>query len=155
MAHFAKLDSNNIVEQVIVVSNDDTADNDGVEQESIGIGFCQKFAGSSTTWKQTSYNARGTGFRGNYAGIGNTYMENVATLGVAATDIFIPQRPTWQNPGNGAGSWSISTTAAEWISPIGHAPGLTTAQHLAGQLYYWDEKAYQANNSVGWALTTP
>ena len=86
MAHFAKLDANGIVEQVIVVSNDDVNDNSGTETESIGVAFCQKLFGSSTTWKQTSYNGN---MRGNYAGIGYTYMTNVATLGVGSTDIFI------------------------------------------------------------------
>ena len=69
MAHFAKLDANNVVEQVIVVSNDDIKDNSGTEVESIGVAFCQKLLGASTNWKQTSYN---NNFRGNYAGIGMT-----------------------------------------------------------------------------------
>ena len=56
MAHFAKLDANNIVEQVIVVSNDDIKDNTGTEIESIGVAFCQKLLGADTNWKQTSYN---------------------------------------------------------------------------------------------------
>ena len=55
--------------------------------------LCQKLFGGDTTWKQTYNAGLGTGFRGNYAGIGATYMTNVATLGVASTDIFIqPQR---------------------------------------------------------------
>ena len=36
MAHFAQLDENNVVTQVIVVSNDDTSDSNGTETESIG-----------------------------------------------------------------------------------------------------------------------
>ena len=90
MAHFAQLDDNNVVTQVIVVSNDDTSDSNGVETESIGVAFCQKLLGADTNWKQTSYNGN---MRGNYAGIGYTYMSNVATLGVASTDIFISQQP--------------------------------------------------------------
>jgi hypothetical protein len=39
MAHFAQLDGNNVVTQVIVVSNDDTSDSGGVETESIGVAF--------------------------------------------------------------------------------------------------------------------
>ena len=66
MAHFAQLDSNNVVTQVIVVSNDDTSDSNGIETESIGVAFCQKLLGSDTNWKQTSYNGNS---RGNYAGI--------------------------------------------------------------------------------------
>ena len=77
MAHFAQLDSNNVVTQVIVVSNDDTSDSNGVETESIGVAFCQKLLGAETNWKQTSYNSN---MRGNYAGIGYTYMSNVCLL---------------------------------------------------------------------------
>ena len=51
MAHFAKLE-NNVVTQVIVVSNQDTADEHGVEKEDIGIAFCSILLGG--TWKQTS-----------------------------------------------------------------------------------------------------
>ena len=68
-----------MVTQVIVVSDDDTSDSNGTETESIGVAFCQKLLGADTNWKQTSYNGN---MRGNYAGIGYTYMENVATLGV-------------------------------------------------------------------------
>ena len=62
MAHFAQLDENNVVTQVIVVSNADTADANGVEKEHIGAAFCEKLLGG--TWKQTSYNAS---LRKNYA----------------------------------------------------------------------------------------
>jgi len=57
MAHFAQLDSAGIVQQVIVVNNSETVDVNGVEQESIGIAFCQSLFGAETLWKQTSYNA--------------------------------------------------------------------------------------------------
>ena len=79
MAHFAQLDENNVVTQVIVVSNDDTSDSNGVEAESIGVAFCQKLFGANTNWKQTSYNGN---IRGNYAGIGYSYN--------AELDAFIP-----------------------------------------------------------------
>ena len=144
MAHFAQLDENNVVTNVIVVSNDDTSDSNGVESESIGVAFCQKLLGAETNWKQTSYNGN---MRGNYAGIGMTYMTNVATLGVASTDVFVSQQPY--------ASWGISTTSAIWVSPLGDAPGLTTTQAAAGSYYFWDEAAYKADNTVGWALTTP
>jgi len=146
MAHFAQLDSNNVVTNVIVVSNDDTSDSNGTETESIGVAFCQKLLGADTNWKQTSYNGN---MRGNYAGIGYTYMENVATLGVGSTDIFIPQQPY--------ASWSIGVGTAQWYAPIPE-PALTDDQIAAGSYYEWDESAYQADTSdpktVGWALTT-
>jgi len=68
MAHFAELDSNNVVLRVIVVDNKDTSDAYGVEKEYIGAAFCERVLGG--TWKQTSYNGN---FRGRYAGIGYTY----------------------------------------------------------------------------------
>ena len=150
MAHFAKLDANNVVEQVIVVDNDEIKDSNGNETEAIGVAFCQKLIGADTVWKQTSYTAiGGTGFRGNYAGIGMTYMTNVQTLGVASTDIFINDQPF--------ASWGIGKTDARWISPL-PLPVLTTSQIDAGQFYSWDETAHQADGAtpktVGWALTT-
>ena len=152
MAHFAKLDANNIVTQVIVVDNDEILDNSGDEVESIGIAYCQKLFGGDTNWKQTSYNAGfGTGFRGNYAGIGYTYMTNVQTLGVASTDIFIEQES--EQPA----SWGIGKTTAQWISGLGDPPTLSDSDRAAGKEYYWDETAHQADSStpktVGWALT--
>ena len=148
MAHFAQLDSNNVVTQVIVVSNDDASDSNGVETESIGVAFCQKLLGADTNWKQTSYNGN---LRGNYAGIGYTYMENVATLGVGSTDIFIAQQPH--------ASWTVGVNTATWYSPLGDAPALTDDQIAAGSYYEWDESAYQADTSdpktAGWTLTTP
>ena len=144
MAHFAQLDDNNVVTQVIVVGNSDTADNNGVESENIGVAFCQSLLGAETNWKQTSYNAN---MRGNYAGIGMKYMTEVATLGVGSTDVFISQQPY--------ASWTISTTEARWVSPLGDAPALTDEQRAAGSYYTWDESAYQADNSTGWTLTTP
>jgi selenocysteine-specific translation elongation factor len=70
MAHFAELDENNIVKRIIVISNEDTIDNNGVEQEEIGIAFCKSLFGEDTKWIQTSYNAN---FRGIYAMEGDLY----------------------------------------------------------------------------------
>jgi len=72
MAHFAQLDNNNLVIQVIVVSNDDILDDEGNESEQMGIEFCKSYFGQNTVWKQTSYNKK---FRGKYAGIGCIYDE--------------------------------------------------------------------------------
>lgn len=146
MAHFAQLDGNNVVTQVIVVSNDDTSDSGGVETESIGVAFCQKLLGASTNWKQTSYNGN---MRGNYAGIGYTYMSNVATLGVGSTDIFISPQPH--------NSWSVGVTTATWYPPTnpGDAPTLTDDQVAAGSYYVWNESNYDADPATAWVLTTP
>lgn len=57
MAHFAQIDENNIVQQVIVVHNNELLDDNGIEQESKGIQFCQSLLGGN--WVHT-FNASGT-----------------------------------------------------------------------------------------------
>tara|TARA_A100000164_G_scaffold230963_1_gene204904 strand:+ start:554 stop:994 length:441 start_codon:yes stop_codon:yes gene_type:complete len=146
MAHFAQIDDKNIVTKVIVLSNDDISDNNGNETESIGVAVCQKLIGADTNWKKTSYNGK---MRGNYAGIGMTYMSGVRTLGVASTDIFIGQQPY--------PSWSIGVGTANWYAPVAGPPDLTDSELSAGKYYIWDEDAYNADTNspktVGWALT--
>ena len=146
MAHFAQLDENNIVTQVIVVGNDDCSDSNGTESESIGVAFCQKLMGADTNWKQTSYNKN---MRGNYAGIGYTYMENVATLGVGSTDIFITPQPH--------ASWTVGVATASWYPPAnpGSQPALTDEEREAGKYYAWNESNYQSDPATAWVLTTP
>ena len=130
MAHFACLDENNIVTQVIVVSNEDTSDSNGVEVEEIGVAFCKKLLGADTRWKQTSYN---NSIRVRYAGIGYTYNEEL--------DAFIPPQPF--------ASWVLNEETADWESPVGPAPALTEAEVEARSFYKWDEEGGE------WVLETP
>lgn len=81
MAHFAQLDDNNVVTQVIVVANEELIF-EGVENETQGVIFCRSLFGNDTKWVQTSYN--GT-IRKRYAGIGYTYD--------ADKDAFITPQP--------------------------------------------------------------
>ena len=135
MAHFAKLDENNVVTQVIVVDNKDITDpHTGQEDEVLGIAFCKKLLGGN--WKQTSYNAN---MRFRYAGIGFSYN--------AALDAFIEPQPH--------ASWTLDNDTADWVSPLGDAPELTEAEVEARSFYRWDEDAYQADNTTGWVLETP
>jgi hypothetical protein len=110
MAHFAQLNEENLVTQVIVVANQDTADQDGVENEAIGIEFCTNLLGGR--WVQTSYNAN---IRKNYAGIGYKYD---ATL-----DAFIPPQPFE--------SWTLNEETAQWEAP--------TPYPTDDKRYTWDE----------------
>lgn len=114
MAHFAKLDTNNIVEQVIVVANRDTSTPDGTEIEAIGIAFCQRMFGGK--WVQTSYNGS---FRKNYAGIGFKYD--------SILDAFIPPKPF--------PSWILNETSAKWEAP--------TPRPDDDQMYSWNESSQQ------------
>jgi hypothetical protein len=69
MAHFAKIE-NEIVREVTAVNNEVLKDDNGVEQESIGIAFLKSLFGENTEWVQTSYSGS---FRGKYAGLGDKY----------------------------------------------------------------------------------
>ena len=111
MAHFAELDSNNVVQRVIVVANKDTSDADGNESENIGVAFCQKLLGGK--WVQTSYNGN---IRKRYAGIGYTYD--------AARDAFIASQPY--------PSWTLDANA-DWQAPV--------PMPTDGKMYAWDEAA--------------
>ena len=111
MAHFAKLDENNVVTQVIVVSNTDTSDAHGVEKEHIGAAFCERLLGG--TWKQTSYNGN---IRKRYAGIGFSYN--------AELDAFIGPKLH--------ASWVLNNTTADWEAPV-------TMPVVEGKTYTWDE----------------
>jgi hypothetical protein len=70
MAHFAQVDENNVVRQVIVVANSDCGGGDFPASEPVGQAFINSLDGLQGTWLQTSYNGN---FRGRYAGIGYTY----------------------------------------------------------------------------------
>jgi hypothetical protein len=69
MAHFAEVDGNNVVRNVIVVDNSDCAGGDYPDSEPIGQAFIEAI-GLDGDWLQTSYNGN---FRGTYAGQGMTY----------------------------------------------------------------------------------
>lgn len=107
MAHFAELDENNVVLRVIVVANKDTSDENGVEQESIGIAFCQNLLGGR--WIQTSYN---NNIRKKYAGIGDTYNAQLdAFIAPPEYDYFVFDEveckwvPPEPKPGDGHYVW--------------------------------------------------
>lgn len=83
MAHFAQLDDQNAVTQVVVVNNEVINNEEFPASEPLGIEFLQSLFGSDTRWKQTSYSAK---FRSRYAGIGMIYDEQ-------ADEFAIPQSP--------------------------------------------------------------
>jgi len=88
MAHFAQLDANNVVTEVIVINNAVVEDLPFPQSEPLGVAFCQSLYGADTVWKQTSYNAN---FRGAYAGVGYIYN--------ATTDTFVaPPAPELPAP---------------------------------------------------------
>ena len=113
MAHWAEIDSDNIVTRVLVVA-DDVEDGQKFLAEDLGLGGI---------WKKTSYNTQGgvhlnggTPFRKNYAGIGYTFD--------STRDAFIPAKPFE--------SWSLNEETCLWEAPV--------AQPTDGKVYKWDEK---------------
>ena len=110
MAHFAKLDQDNIVTTINVVHDNELLV-DGAENEQKGINFLNTFFNTSDNWKQTSYNTfkgvhklGGTPFRKNYAGIGYTYDED--------KDAFIPPQPY--------SSWTLNNDTCQWEAPVAY-----------------------------------
>ena len=97
MAHFAKLNDQNVVTDVIVIANRDTSDASGVEKEYIGAAYCERLLGGR--WVQTSYNGS---FRKRFAGRGMIYNEDI--------DAFIHPTPHL--------GWVLNETTAEWEAPI-------------------------------------
>lgn len=116
MAHFAQLDENNMVINVIVVHNNDCLDENGNESEQKGIDFCKMLLGANTRWVQTSYNSN---FRQRYAGIGYKYD--------ASIDAFINPSPY--------PSWIYNTETHEWDPPT---PKPT--EFIMDYEYKWNEE---------------
>lgn len=114
MAHFAQFNENNIVTQVIGVSNDVINNLPFPSSENIGIEFCQSLFGADTTWKQTSYNAN---FRKNYAGIDYKFDNQ--------RDAFIPPQPY--------PSWILEEENCRWEPPV--PPPSNTGM----EIFVWDE----------------
>jgi len=124
MAHFAKLDKNNIVTFVTVGSNADRGDEQALSERT------------GDTYKQTSYNTKGgvhygqngqpdggVPLRANYAGIGYIYDP--------INDVFYAPQPY--------PSWTISAPAWIWQAP--------TPMPTDGQAYIWDE------STLSWVTT--
>ena len=142
MAHFAKLDENNIVLEVIVVSDADAP------TEEAGQAFCRKlFKDEASVWKQTSYNTHGgvhvlggTPLRKNFAGKGFTYD--------ADKDAFIqPKEPDQQE-------WVLNETTCQYEAPIPMPETYIDGQTYNGEpvpdQYVWEDDVYRADNTQGW-----
>jgi len=96
MAHFAKLDKNNIVIEVNIVNNNVL---DSSNEEVSGIAFLTEWSNGYSNWKQTSYNGN---IRANFAGIGYTYDSTF--------DVFIAPQPY--------PSWKLNYTTYQWVPPV-------------------------------------
>lgn len=121
MSHFAEINSDNIVQRVLVI-----------EQEDINTGAW----GSPDNWIKTSYNTRGgvhyapdtdtpdggVALRKNYAGMGYTYDE--------AKDAFIAPQPY--------PSWTLDDDTCGWEPPTVYPP-VIDGEGVDDRVYNWDE----------------
>lgn len=115
MAHFARLDENNNVIQVIVVDNKALLDENGQENEELGIKFCQQLLGENTRWVQTSYNSS---FRNRFAGTGSYYDP--------VRDVFTEMKPY--------DSWIYDEETNSWVPPI------PKPENGDNYIFIWDEE---------------
>ena len=109
MAHFAKLNDNNVVTAVLVVNNDSL---DSSNEEQSGIQFLESLFNDGSKWVQTSYNSS---FRYNFAGIGMKYD--------STKDAFISEKPY--------NSWILNESTCRWEAPVPYPED--------GIMYQWDE----------------
>ncbi len=116
MAHYAFLDENNIVTEVIVGKDEGEENIDWeIQYSKIRNKLC----------KRTSYNTHGgvhtnggIPFRKNYAGIGFTYREDL--------DAFIPPQPY--------PSWVLNIDTCLWESPV------PMPEQVSLEMYIWNEE---------------
>jgi hypothetical protein len=126
MAHYAFLDENNIVTEVIVGKDEGE---EGVDWEAHYNAFRGQLC------KRTSYNTRGgvhytdgqpsadqsKAFRKNYAGLGYTYNTDI--------DAFVPPKPF--------ASWLLNEETAQWEAPVAMPADAGTGE--PPKRYSWDE----------------
>lgn len=135
MGHWARIDNNNIVQEVIVI-----------KETELDTGNW----GDKSKWIKTSYNThngkhytpkehqdfseessdQSKALRWRFAGIGHFYD--------ATNDVFYAQQPY--------ASWTLNKTTWVWDCP--HV--CPNDEHR----YVWDESVYQADNTKGWVLLT-
>lgn len=122
MAHFAKINDNNIVEYVTYLDNEILLDENNVEQESLGLNHILSTIPEADqyTWKQCSYNCS---FRGKYPALGDLYLPEL--------DAFISPKP--------CESWILDETNIMWVPPF-PSPELSEDQIKQGYSYIWYEK---------------
>lgn len=111
MAHFANLDTDNNVVQVVVISNADILDEHGQENETIGINLCQTLIGQGT-WIQTSFN--------------NNFRKIFGQPGIK----YAPDKDVFYNPTGPFPSWFLDSNY-DWQPP--------TPCPDDGKLHQWDE----------------
>lgn len=126
MAHFARLDNDNVVIRVSAVDDVYTCDEKGIEREEVGVSYLQAIHGKDTVWKQTSYNGK---IRKNYAFKGCKYDSE--------RDAFLTPQSFK--------SWYLDEETCQWVPPVPE-PSTNPGE---GNNYIWDEK------NLKWVIVGP
>jgi hypothetical protein len=151
MAHFAKLDENNVVLSVHSVSNEHLMKN-GEENEEVGINFLKNVHGWEN-WKQTSYHTRRGRYLNNDGSVASDQSKmlryNYAIPGAtydSARDAFILPRPE-NDDGVVFNSWTINETTCDWEAPI---PEPSSQTNGVDDFYHWNEGTQSWDKEVIW-----
>ena len=143
MGHWARIDDNNIVQEVIVI-----------KKEEIDTGNW----GDPSKWIKTSYNTsegkhyvpkehqdfeeespdQSKCLRFRFAGVGDYYD--------AENDVFREPQPV--------PSWTLNKTTMRHDPPLPE-PAITEEEAMAGYIYVWNEELYQSDNTKGWERKDP
>lgn len=117
MAHYARVNQENIVTYVTPIPNEMITDENGVEHEHRALSHLYETIPDSKNdrWIKTSYN---NNFRNKFAGRGDTWMENL--------NAFISPQPY--------PSWSLNTSTCKWEPPVPMPENVET-----GSEYVWNE----------------
>lgn len=134
MAHFAKLNSNNVVLAVYRIDNSDLLDGTGstVEHEDLGVAKCKELFENDMdketyTWVQASYSGS---FRVVYPGVNYIYDKD--------RDAFLPPKP------EGLDSWIFNEEIWDWTAPVPYpTEGAKDADGNLIESYYWNEEEQQ------------
>ena len=117
MAHFAQLNNNNEVIDLVVVANEAIQNLPFPESEPVGVAFLDSLLGPDKIWKQTSYN--------------NTFRKNFASANVGC--IYDPQRDAFIYPSLFP-SWVLDEQTCKWVAPVPYP-----SDDPSMEKYYWDE----------------
>jgi len=159
MAHFAVVNSENNVLEVIVISNDEILDENGNESEALGRAKCAEIRmGDDHLGTQYIQCSRTNRIRGRYAAPGFVYDPE--------SDVFHPKKPpgewvlnssyAWEKPGKPEQTQQLTNDGlfyrweegSGWVIDMGADPPALPEGEEETHFYWWDRSLYEGGNSA-------